>query len=213
LSHALEKSDGWDKMPAEKILSVKEQIEEDFNSLDKKRLENFFDKFQEDRRTSSFIQYYNHTVLDRKKINFGEFKIQWGIQGMTREFYSYFDENSERLKQEIVEKRNIREFFEKYCCKIREEATFCTKLFHTFLPNEFPPIDNAIRRKFRLNEKLIDAVLIIKEGYKSFIKNNPKSITGVRSILSKPKFGYLRADELSDIRILDMYYWFNENRI
>ena len=34
----------------------------------------------------------------------------------------------------------------------------------------------------------------------------------LRNILSKNKFSYLRIKELSDIRILDMHYWFKENR-
>jgi hypothetical protein len=130
---------------------------------------------------------------------------------MTKEVYSFFDNNFDRLKEEIIIKKDIKEFFERYCCKAREEAIFCTKLFHTFLPKEFPPIDNAIKKKFDIDVKLIDAVLIIKEGYKSFIEDNPEKIKFIRTILSKPKFSNLRIKEVSDIRILDMYYWFKEN--
>jgi hypothetical protein len=194
-----------------KILSVKKQIEEDLKYIKEKELEKFFESFQHYKRNESFIKYYNKTVLDKEKINFGEFKSQWGIQGMTKEVYSFFDNNFDRLKEEIIIKKDIKDFFEKYCCKVREEAIFCTKLFHTFLPKEFPPIDNAIKKKFNLNEKLIDAVLLIKEGYKSFINNNPAKIRIIRKVLSNSKFERLRIDELSDIRILDMYYWFNEN--
>jgi len=45
-----------------------------------------------------------------------------------------------------------------------------------------------------------------------FIAENPDKITLIRELLSKPKFAYLRINKLSDIRILDMYYWFKENR-
>ena len=109
--------------------------------------------------------------------------------------------------------KNIRKFFEKYCCTVRKEASFCSKLFHTILPDEFPPVDNPIKNKFHLQkEEFIKSVLIIKLGYKLFIAENPDKIKLIRKLLSKPKFAYLRINELSDIRILDMYYWFKENR-
>jgi len=192
---------------------VKIQIKKDFNAIDKTELETFFDKFKDDKRTLTFLGYYNKTVLNKKKIDFGEFKRQWAIQGMTKEVFNFFSDNFERLKNEIKKERDIKTFFEKYCCEVRKEASFCSKLFHTILPNEFPPVDNPIKKKFQLQkEEFINAVLIIKRGYKLFIEENSDKIDLIRRILSKPKFAYLRIDELSDIRILDMYYWFKENR-
>ena len=44
------------------------------------------------------------------------------------------------------------------------------------------------------------------------IKENQDKINLIKKLLSKPEFAYLRINELSDIRILDMYYWFKENR-
>ena len=74
-------------------------------------------------------------------------------------------------------------------------------------------MDNPIRKRFNLqNEDFITSVLIIKRGYELFIKENSELITVIRKILSKDKFSYLRINELSDVRILDMYYWFKENR-
>ena len=191
---------------------VKIQIEKDFTALNEFELEQFFEKFKDDKRTLSFFEYYNKTVLDKEKINFGEFKRQWAIQGMTREVFNFFSDNFEKLKEEI-KKRDIKKFFEKYCCAVRKEASFCSKLFHTILPDEFPPVDNPIKKKFHLQkEEFIKSVLIIKLGYKLFIAKNPDKITLIRKLLSKSKFAYLRINELSDIRILDMYYWFKENR-
>lgn len=207
---AREKSDGWDKMSIEKILSVKKQIGKDFLNMNAKKIENFFEDFLKDRRNKSFIDYYNRTVLDKEKIYFGEFRYQWGLH-LTRQFYTFFDENFGKLKKEITKEKNIGKFFQKYCSFPRREAIFCSKIFHTVLPKEFPPVDNAIKNNFGLNVGLIDAVSIIKEGYKSFIKENPKLIRNVRKVLTQSKFDYLRAKELSDIRILDMYYWFSEN--
>lgn len=196
-----------------KANSVKIQIEKDFNALDESELEEFFKKFKDDNRTLSFLEYYNKSVLDKEKIDFGEFKRQWAIQGMTREVFNFFTENFEILKKEIKKERDIKTFFEKYCCTVRKEASFCSKLFHTILPDEFPPVDNPIKKKFYLQkEEFIKSVLIIKKGYQLFIKKNQDKINLIKKLLSKPEFAYLRIDELSDIRILDMYYWFKENR-
>ncbi|VVB82415.1 Uncharacterised protein [uncultured archaeon] len=199
-------------MSIEKILLVKKQIEKDFSKLNARKIENFFEKFLKDKRNKDFIDYYNRTVLNEEKIDFGEFKSQWGIQGMKKTFYSFFNKNYKKLQKEIIKERDIKKFFEKYCCKERNEYTFCTKLFHTILPREFPPVDNAIRNKFGLQEEeFMESVLIIKKAYEKFIDKNPKKIEAIREVLSQSKFDYLRPERLSDIRILDMYYWFNEN--
>ena len=192
---------------------VKKQIEEDFKVFNEQELEAFFEKFKEDKRTLSFLEYYNRSVLDKEKIDFGEFKGQWGIQGMTKEVFNFFNANFDKLKEEITKEKDIKTFFEKYCCTVRKEASFCSKLFHTILPDEFPPVDNPIRNKFHLQkEEFIKSVLIIKRGYELFIEENQDKILLIRKLLSKPKFVYLRINELSNIRILDMYYWFKENR-
>ena len=95
----------------------------------------------------------------------------------------------------------------------KSPSSFCSKLFHTVLPNEFPPVDNPIKNRFNLqNEDFIDSVLIIKKGYELFLEDNQDKIHLIKGVLSKPKFAELRVNELSDIRILDMYYWFKENR-
>lgn len=86
---------------------VKKQIEEDFKTLNEQELEKFFEKFKEDKRTLSCLEYYNRTVLDREKIDFGEFKRQWAIQGMTKEVFNFFNENFEKLKEEIKKERDL----------------------------------------------------------------------------------------------------------
>jgi len=179
-----------------RAILVKKKIEEDFG---KENVEFFFDKFKGDKRTVSFIEYYNKTILDKEKIRFGKFKYQW--------------ENYDELIKEIKKDKNIETFFKKYCIHDRKEVSFCSKLFHTILPSEFSPLDTAIRKRFNLDrEDSIKNVLIIKRGYELFIKENSELMNLIRKILSKSKFSYLRINELSNVRILDMYYWFKENR-
>jgi hypothetical protein len=49
---------------------IKDKIEKDFQSIIKEdeNIKNIFDKFAEDNRTKTFINYYNKIVLDRVKI-------------------------------------------------------------------------------------------------------------------------------------------------
>jgi hypothetical protein len=197
-----------------KAVLIANKIDQDFRELEGQELEDFFDKFQNDKRTLSFIDYYNRTVLDKEKINFGTFSYQWALH-LPKTFYTYFNENFNYLANEIKNNKNLEDFHKHFCITQsgKRMSSFCSKLFHTLLPSEFPPVDNPIRKQFGLQkEDFITSVLIIKRGYELFIQENPKQINLIRTILSKDKFSYLRINRLSDIRILDMYYWFKENR-
>lgn len=185
------------------------QIEKDIKTISKTDLIKHFDDLLKFKNNPNFIKFYNRTVLNKEKINFGEFKKQWAIQGMTREVYKWFDDNYCKLKQEIEKEKDIKKFFKAHCCTVRKEASFCSKLFHTILPMEFPPVDNPVKKLFRLRkEEFIDSVLIIQRGYLLFIKENKDWIYSIRELLSTPSFSVLRIKELSDIRIIDMYYWY-----
>lgn len=135
---------------------------------------------------------------------------------LPREFYEGFDKNYGERVNEIKLKKDIKSFHDQFCIDShgKRHGSFCSKLFHTFLPDEFPPLDNPIRKHFGLqNEEFITAVLIIKKGYEMFIKENSRSISLLKEILLKDKFSYLRINELADIRILDMFYWLSKSRI
>ena len=192
---------------------IKKSLSEEFKFHSSSYHDNLFSSFTLDSRTLSFIKYYNRTVLDKERIIFGEFKHQWAIQGMTGVVIKYFDDNYDALRNEILEEKNIKRFYLRHCISVRKEASFCSKLFHTHLPNDFPPLDNPIRNRFNLEkEEFIKSVLIVRDAYKQFIEDNGVYIKMVRSILSNPKYNYLRVSELSDIRVIDMYLWFKENR-
>lgn len=191
---------------------IKEQIKKDFKALNETELVKLFEEFLKIEGNLSFIEFYNQTVLNKQKINFGTFKKQWAIQGMTKDVFNFFSNNFDKclnLKKEIENERNIKNFYKSYCCKVRKEVVFCSKLFHTILPDEFPPVDNFIIGDcFQLQKGTIDSVLIIQRGYLLFIKEHKDQIGLIRELLSTPTFSALRIKELSDIRILDMYYWY-----
>jgi len=192
---------------------IKIQIEKDFNALNESKLK-FFEQIKEDPRSISFLDYYNKTVLDREKIDFRKFKYNWGLQGLTGQELDIFGRDFDKLKEEIKKEKDIEKFFKNHCCPpatIKRQASFCSKLFHTILPAEFPPLDDTIIQKLHLQKDVLNPikdVLIIKRGYESFIKENKDKIVFVKTFLSKPEFAYLRINESSDIRVIDMYYHF-----
>jgi hypothetical protein len=202
-----------DKNEEKQAEIVNKIIEFDFKNYFDENLEDIIDEFKKDKRTTNFINYYNSIVLDHIEINFGTFKAKWAIQGMTKDVYSYFNDNFAELKYEIISKKDIASFYKNHCCKKREEAIFCCKLFHVLLPNEFPPIDNNIIKYFRLNnEHKMVSYQIIKRGYELYLNRNQIKIEQIRKLLSKNKFNYIRINELSNYRIIDMIYWFKLNR-
>jgi hypothetical protein len=97
-----------------KANSVKEQIEKDIKAINKTDLIQYFENFLNLKGNLSFIDFYNRTVLNKEKINFGEFKKQWAIQGMTKDVFNFFSNNFDKclnLKKEIENERDIKNFF------------------------------------------------------------------------------------------------------
>lgn len=196
-----------------KAIEVKSRIENDIAGMTAGEFDDFFTKSLSDKRVISFTKFYNKTILDKEKFNFGEFKHQWAIQGMKKYIYQYFEDNFEKLKQEIIDEKDIINFYNKYCRKERNEASFCCKLFHTILPDEFSPLDNPIRKYFKLQRiDFMESFLIVKKAYELFIKDNKYQIQIMRDNLNKSKFKVFRITELSDLRLMDMFYWLKTSR-
>ena len=79
--------------------------------------------------------------------------------------------------------------------------------------------------KFTGNFKMSGEILVRGSAYSEIYKQQANQaisakisvpVVGrmltIKKLLSKQKYAYLRINELSDIRILDMYYWFKESR-
>ena len=198
----------------EKATIVSQTIEKDFQSLIDNNFENILGKFINDKRVKCFIEYYNKIVLDHDKINFGTFKAKWAIQGMTKEVYNDFNKFFyDERKNIIIKEKDIDSFYIKCCCKKRKELIFCCKLFHVILPDLFPPIDNQIIKHFGLsNKNKIDSYKIIKRGYDLFLEKNEEKLNQIKLALTKEEYRYIRINELTNYRIIDMIYWVNLNR-
>ncbi|MCL4378734.1 MAG: hypothetical protein M1409_10245 [Actinobacteria bacterium] len=58
----------------------------------------------------------------------------------------------------------------------------------------------------------MESYLIVKKAYELFIKDNKHQIQMMRDILNKPSFKIFRIAEVSDLRLIDMFYWFKTSR-
>jgi hypothetical protein len=193
------------------INGIAARIENDFSSFTDERIEYFFSQYFTKKKDKKFILFYNRIVIDKEPFSFGEFNYLWAIR-MSTKARAIFDENYAELKKEIIEQKNIRSFYEKYCCQERKEAIFCCKLFHCVLPNEFIPVDNNIIAYFAHHTGLnphdkIAAHSLIQAGYTAFLANHKDSIAKVKQTLSDSKYEFFRFNESSDFRILDLIYW------
>jgi hypothetical protein len=186
---------------------VKEKIEEDINS-NLNMIEDCFSHFLNGKERK-FIEYYNSTVLKGGKINFREFSKQWVLR-LSKDFYADFENDYEKRIDEIRNKRDIIDFYISYCIpkEGRTQHSFCSKLFHTIIPDKFPPVDSKLRKEFGLiNENYLLSILIIKKAYKDYIRDNKDKIEKIREkLFRQKKFGILQINEISSIRIIDMFY-------
>ena len=175
-----------------------------------------------DKRKSTlpFINWYNNIVLNQEPFNFKQFNYQWRLHLSDTFCNALGDYHS--IKNEIKNNRDIQEFYNNHCINntrlgsTRHESSFCSKIFHTFIPNEFPPVDSYVRKSFGFNINKswgIDEIEIIKDGYNLYNKEYPATINLIKNVLSNNEHlnQILRPNELSNVRIIDMCFWSPQN--
>ncbi|MBU0472462.1 MAG: hypothetical protein KKF65_07575 [Nanoarchaeota archaeon] len=197
-------------------------IEKQFKEFDESKLNELFRGYLSDKRSVTFTNYYHETVLDKQKINFGTFSYQWALH-LRKKHIEYLDENYELIRKKILEEKDIYSFFRQYGIDQdgRQNKSFCCKLFHTFLPKEFIPLDNPIMKNFKTEIKKKNKITemhflewedVIRHEYIQFSSKNKSKINLIIKLLLKKEFSFFRVNELSDIRLLDLIYWYNLNR-
>jgi|GEM_PF-2556742 len=200
--------DRYIEKKAEEVKKILEEITPE----GEKKIKDCFSYFLNNKKEMKFIDYYKKTVLEKDKINFVNFRNQWGLQRANKDFYvnfnKVFGKEYDKGISEIREKKDIVGFYVTYCMPEGEnvQGSFCSKLFHTIFPEEFPPVDRNLRNTFKLqNESFILAILIIKKGYKEYIQDNENKFKHIRDVLPNEKFNELKINKISNIRIIDMF--------
>ena len=109
-------------------------------------------------------------------------------------------------------------FFKKAAIKhgesVKEKSlgSFFAKLVHTFKPNEYCALDNPIKISFGLqNEGFILSFFIISAAYREWSLHNQNLIMLLKFKLESENHSFLKSDRITDLKLLDMLFWSNEN--
>ena len=131
---------------------------------------------------------------------------------LTKNFCEELNINYGKLTAEIKSRKDIISFYIDRCQhNDKMHGSFCSKIFHTVFPDEFPPVDSLIRKFFKLDsENLLLSILIIKQGYHDYLKSNYNKIGRIKGLKSISTFNILRLNELSYIRLIDMIIWWEQ---
>lgn len=199
---------------------IEKEVEQVASSIGIKK---FFKEFLSDEyitslQVSDFIEYYNKTVLDRGEIDFLEFIHYW-ILGSALESGIHNRPTCEIIWTLKTEREKIfgyitKKDFEGLNRYMRDltgknQISFCSKLSHTVVPNEFPPHDSNVRTILELGDTAdLEIYRAIIDAYSQYIHKHPDYLEKIRKELSDDGyFSILQINRVSDIRILDMILW------
>ncbi|QEH40022.1 hypothetical protein [Chitinophaga sp. XS-30] len=160
-------------------------------------------------------------AIEIKKKFFSDFRHLYGLQYMD----SGFIHKLERKKNEIIKLIGSCPFqaYEKYfhqakitekeCVKRKNLMSFFTKLSHTIHPKRCSAMDNQIKRYFGLRkEGFFFSYCLINESYLTWIKNNRPKLAMIKDIVRNlDAENALKISAVSDLKILDMIFWFKAN--
>jgi len=170
---------------------------------------------------NSFIKnsdrFYNTITLDKdrsEKNFFQTFKSKYSLQFISNKYLSYLARNKGDIENLIETGKHV-DLFEKYFANAlatkdtrKELASFYSKLLHTYCPEDYPALDNPIKKYLGLKkEGFVVSIGIIRNAYARYSSEKSSKISEIRDILKQKASEALRVDELSDQKILDMVFW------
>jgi len=211
------------------VEDIKKKISEQINICNINDLAKDVVKRHSAPRASDFHLYYQRILSNEEHMLttpkfFHEFKRQYGLQGVDNEFLELLDQDKKEIL-EMIHAKNLTclywDYFAKAKIKYRDEkrernlGSFFTKLIHTFLPNEFSPIDNPVRDYFGLKrESFYIAFISISRAYREWTAENIGVMQELRTALSRyDEKNILRINKVSDIKILDLVFWYKADQM
>jgi hypothetical protein len=150
------------------------------------------------------------------------FKKNYALQYITKTYIDYLEQNKAVIIDNIT--RRSFEIYNQYFAKAiiiqkgkvksKRLNSFFTKLAHTINPSRFSALDNPIRLLFGLkHESFFVSYIIINGAYIKWIKNNKLLLNELRTkIKNLDTDDFLKIDSLTDLKLLDMIFWFKANK-
>jgi hypothetical protein len=175
-----------------------------------------------DRKFLAFHEYYlGITNKPKKALNdkyfFSNFKTQYSLQGIDKEFLETLENNKTRILQTIV--TNPEAIYSKYFQNAKlthkgitvhkDLGSFVAKLSHTFCPSKFAALDNPIRKLLGLkNEGFYFSFLVVNRAYANWLNKNKMKMAQIKLGITLVDTGnQLQLDSLTDLKILDTFLW------
>ncbi len=193
--------------------------------------EHFTNRLHERNSGTKFkhFQLYYYKILKNKSyyINnpfFAEFRQKYSLRGIDNDFIGRLEKEKNDILQ-IIESNNLTKLYSDYFARatIKQKdkkieknlGSFFTKIVHTFRPDEYTPLDNAIKKYFGLSgESYFIAMIIISKAYQRWTSKNESKMSEMKKLFYKDFNEYIseiEANEITelttDLKLLNLLFW------
>ena len=176
----------------------------------------------------NFHSYYFRTINNKvefQKSNFfSEFIQKYSLRGIDNTRIESFESKKNELISMIETDKLADLYFNHFACveiknndKVIEKnlGSFFTKIVHTFRPEEYTPIDNAIKKFFGLaGESYFIAMIVISNAYLKWANEHRKKMEELKRQLSKEIKENLNGmvtneitKSITDMKLLNILFW------
>jgi len=187
-----------------------------------------FDFHFKDELSLLFQHYYLESINNRQNYFgtsnfFRVFKQKYALQGIDGSHLARLEREKETILQ-LINNRELSELYFSFFANVRLKhgakfvnknlGSFFTKLVHTFMPDEFCALDNPIKNHFGLGgESFYIAFIIVSNAYREWVSENSNLMQQIRLELERNKAGQPFSTKMTDIKLLDLIFWYQVNEI
>jgi len=205
------------------------RISKDINNqtLDSIVKNELFYHFKPDNRSYDFHKYYTKITGNTDNFLydpgfFGHFKYQYAIQGVDNNLLNKLESNKP-LILDYIEKDQLVKFYNEFFSRvetksgtkviIKDFGSFFTKVAHTIKPDLYCALDNQIKNYFNLGkESYFISFCVVSNAYRNWSADNTSIISALKESIKKfDKKNILKCERFTELKILDLIFWFKAN--
>jgi hypothetical protein len=175
-----------------------------------------------------FQLYYYKTLKNRSYYRnnpfFSEFRQKYSLRGIDKSFIVRLEKEKNDILQ-MIEANKLDKLYSDYFAKApikhkdkkieKNLGSFFTKIVHTFRPDEYTPLDNAIKKYFGISgESYFIAMIIISKAYQSWASKNKSKMSEMKKLFCKDFKEYISEIEsneitelTTDLKLLNLLFW------
>ena len=179
--------------------------------------EHFVDRINNDKqkRFIKFHEYYFNTLNnDEAFMNpgfFMTFRHMYSLRGVSHEHIAGIEkEIDKRTILQLIRQDRLSELYPIFT-REKHFGSFFTKLVHTFSPLKYCPVDNPIKKYFKLeHESFFIALIVISRAYHMWTINNPELMVKLKKeFVSSDITGHMRNNVqlINEMKLLNIIFW------